>query len=383
MHAPFNFTYLLEPDITFLNHGSYGACTEAVFADYQRWQRRLEAQPVRFLGRELPHLLNEARNVLGRFLGTSGDNLAFVPNATLGVNIVARSLDLQPGDEVLATDHEYGAVNNMWRLICKRRGARYIEQPIPLPLISEAAFVDALWAGVTERTRVIAISHITSPTALIFPVGEVCRRAREAGIITVIDGAHAPGHIDLELDSLDADFYAGNSHKWLGSAKGSGFLYVTPNEQERLVPLVVSHGMTRDMGFGSPFRNRFGWTGTADPAAHLSVPAAVAQHQSDAMSTLRAHCRELARSAKAQLVDSLGTAPLSDDVRIGQMAAVPLPDSVCSNRAEPLRAALWNEHRVEIPIVPWKAGALARISIAPYNDAGDVERLIEALGAVL
>jgi isopenicillin-N epimerase len=206
--------YLLRRDITFLNHGSFGACPRPVFETCQMWQREIELNPVNFIGRRLPDLLAQARARLAQYIGTEADNLVFAPNATTGVNIVARSLKLQPGDEVLGTDHEYGAVNNTWRFNCEKSGAHYVNQPIPVPLTTPEQFVDALWVGVTERTRVISISHITSPTALIFPVALVCQRAKEAGIITVIDGAHAPRQVDLDLENMGVDFYLGNCHRW-------------------------------------------------------------------------------------------------------------------------------------------------------------------------
>ena len=210
--------FLLRPAVAFLNHGSFGACPAPVFEAYQRWQRELEAQPAEFLGRRLQGsagLLAQARARLARYVGTRPDDLVFVPNATHGMNIVARSFPLEPGDDVLATDHEYGAVERTWRFNCEQRGARYRAQPITLPVSGAEALVEQLWQGVTERTRAIVVSHIASPSALIFPVAEICRRAAAAGILTVVDGAHAPGHIDLALDALGADFYTGNCHKWL------------------------------------------------------------------------------------------------------------------------------------------------------------------------
>ncbi|MEO7912469.1 MAG: aminotransferase class V-fold PLP-dependent enzyme, partial [Roseiflexaceae bacterium] len=234
--------FLLRPGITFLNHGSFGACPRPVFDTYQNWQRKLEEQPVEFLGRQINQLLAAARAPLASYLGTQADNLVYVPNATYGINIVARSLELAAGDEVLATNHEYGACDRAWRFTCERRGVHYINQPIALPVESEEAVVEQLWSGVTERTRVIFLSHITSPTALIFPLAAICRRAREQGIMTVIDGAHAPGQIDLALDQLGADFYTGNCHKWLCAPKSAGFLYARPELQALLYPLVISWG---------------------------------------------------------------------------------------------------------------------------------------------
>jgi isopenicillin-N epimerase len=198
--------FMMSHDITFLNHGSFGACPGPIFATYQQWQRELEAQPVAFLGRRLPELLAQARAPLAACVGASEEDLVFIPNATHGVNIIAHSLDLQPGDEVLATDHEYGASDKIWRYRCAQKGARYINQPITLPITDEATFVEQLWAGVTNHTRLIFLSHITSPTAIVFPVAAICQRAREAGILTVIDGAHAPGQIPLDLAAVGADF---------------------------------------------------------------------------------------------------------------------------------------------------------------------------------
>ncbi|MBN1661062.1 MAG: aminotransferase class V-fold PLP-dependent enzyme, partial [Anaerolineae bacterium] len=234
--------FLLQPDVVFLNHGSFGACPRSVFEVYQRWQLELERQPVEFLGRRAPELMRAARQALGSYLGAEADDLVYVPNATTGLNAVARALPLLPGDEVLATDHEYGALDRTWRFVCARRGARYVNQPVPLPVESAEQVVEAIWGGVTERTRVLFLSHITSPTALILPVEALVRRARSAGILTVIDGAHVPGQTPLDLEALGADFYSGNCHKWLCSPKGAGFLYARREVQNLLEPLVVSWG---------------------------------------------------------------------------------------------------------------------------------------------
>ena len=232
--------FLLRHDVTFLNHGSFGATPRPVFDTYQRWQRELEAEPVEFLSRRLPGLLAQARTPLAEYVHANPDDLVYIPNTTFGVNIVARSLDLQPGDEVLGTDHEYGAAERAWRFNCEKRGARYVAQPIRLPIRDPDHVVEQLWAGITAQTRVIFLSHITSPTAVIFPVAEVCRRARAAGILTVVDAAHAPGHLDLNLGEIGADFYLGNCHKWLSSARGAGFMHARPEVQTLLEPLVVS-----------------------------------------------------------------------------------------------------------------------------------------------
>ncbi|MGH2510817.1 MAG: aminotransferase class V-fold PLP-dependent enzyme, partial [Ktedonobacteraceae bacterium] len=319
--------FQIRPDITFLNHGSFGACPRPVFETYQIWQQRLEADPIEFLGRRLGEMLREAREPLAAYVGTQTDQIVFVQNATLGVNIIARSLLLEPGDEVLATDHEYGAADRTWRFLCEPRGIKYINQPLPLPFESDEAMIEHLWQGVTPRTKVIFLSHITSPTALIFPVEKICQRARAAGIITVVDGAHAPGHIPLHLDTLGADFYVGNCHKWLCAPKGAGFLYARPERQALLQPLIVSWGWESLTPSASTFQDFFGWTGTADPAAYLSVPAAIAfQHEHD-WDSVRLACHELVTSARQQINALVGGEPLSSDSPHwwGQMCAVPLP----------------------------------------------------------
>ena len=234
--------FLLDPDVIFLNHGSFGATPKPVFEVYQDWQRELERQPVEFLDRRFAERMAASRTVLADYLGTQRDDLVYVTNATVGVNIVARSLELGPGDEVLTTDHEYGACDRTWRFLAGKQGFAYMCQAIPVPIATPDAFVEQLWQGVTPRTKVIFLSHITSPTAMTFPITEVCRHAREQGILTVVDGAHVPGQIHLDLDELGADFYTGNLHKWLCAPKGAGFLYASPEKQSLLEPLVVSWG---------------------------------------------------------------------------------------------------------------------------------------------
>ncbi|MCL4860918.1 MAG: aminotransferase class V-fold PLP-dependent enzyme [Caldilineaceae bacterium] len=359
--------------MTFLNHGSFGACPQPVFERYQHWQRELERNPVAFIGRQLPDLLRAAREQLARYLGATADELTFVPNATHGVNIVARSLKLKPGDEVLTTDHEYGAVNNTWRFNCEKQGARYINQPIPTPIQDPQAVVDQLWAGVTERTRVISLSHITSPTALIFPVAEVCRRAREAGIITVIDGAHAPGQIDLDMGAIGADFYTGNAHKWLSSAKGAAFLYARADRQALLEPLVVSHGWNRQNSTQSQFFDYFNWTGTDDPSAYLSVAAAIDFQAEHNWPAVRAACHQLALVAHHRLLELSDRPPLSPESMWAQLVATPLPGRAADYQA------LWDRYRIIAPIFEWNGIPLVRVSIQAYNTPRDVDRLVDAL----
>ena len=377
---------LLRDDVAFLNHGSFGACPRPVFDAYQRWQRELEAEPVELLGRRLDGLLAQARARLGTYLGADADDVVFVPNATHGVNIVARSLiaDLEPGDEVLGTDHEYGAVERTWRFLCGQRGAVYRSQPIPLPLHDPSEVVERFFAGVTERTRVIVVSHITSPTALTFPVAQICRRARERGILSIVDGAHAPGQLDLDLEALGVDFYSGNCHKWLCAPKGAGFLYARRERQPLLNPLVVSWGWQARTPGPSPFQDIFGWIGTDDPSAFLSVPAAIDFQTEHDWPRVRAACRRLAAAARERIGALTGLSPMCPDGAEWwtQMCAIPLPASRPAT-GEELRARLWEDYRVEVPITDWQGWRFVRVSIQAYNTERDVERLVAALSELL
>jgi isopenicillin-N epimerase len=373
--------FQLRRDITFLNHGSYGACPIPVFETYQRWQRELEYQPVEFIGRRLPGLLAEARAALASYIGAERDEIVFVTNATYGMNVVARSLDLQPGDEILTSDHEYGAVDRTWRFNCGERGAHYINQRIDVPVYDANSIVDQLWAGVTPRTRMISISHITSHTALTFPVAEICRRAREAGILTLVDGAHAPGHIDLDMHAIGADFYTGNCHKWLSSPKGAAFLYARPEVQHLLKPLVVSWGYEARAPGHSQFQDIFSTIGTAEPAAYLSVPAAIAFQQQHNWPAVRAACHDLLLNASQRFQKLTGLEPISPDTNEWwvQMRVLPLP--ACD--AADLKRRLYDDYQIEIPIIDWNGHQYARVSIQAYNRPEDLDRLIGSLAELL
>jgi isopenicillin-N epimerase len=351
--------FLLDPEVVFLNHGSFGACPRPVFERYQAWQRELEREPVQFIARRLPELLAHARRELGAFVGAAADDLTFVPNATTGVNVAARALDLQPGDEVLATDLEYGACELMWLQRCERAGARYVRAP-----------AHELLEHVTGRTRAVFLSHITSETALLLPVEEIVPRARDERLVTIVDGAHGVAQVDLDLTALGADFYAGNCHKWLCAPKGAGFLYVSPEWQERV------DGPITGWGYEEPatFISRTEEQGTRDSAAYLTVPDAIAfQREHD----VREQCRALTLTARRELCALLGTEPLAPDAQILQMASVRLPGPQPG-----LAQRLFDEHRIEIPTVG-PCDDLLRISIAPYTVGADVERLLEVLPTVL
>src|SRR5215211_3897523 len=277
---------MIDPDVVFLNHGAYGATPRVVFEEYQHWQVELERQPVEFLGRRHDGLLEEARSKVATYLNADADDLVFITNATSGLNVIARSFPLETGDEILTTDHEYGALDLTWDYLCGKAGAHCVRHHIPLPVTSHADIVESFWSAVTPRTKIIFLSHITSPTALIFPVKEICTRAREAGILTVIDGAHAPGHIPVDLKAIGADIYSGNCHKWLCAPKGSGFLHVRPEHHEWVESLTISWGWRGESTFVS--RNQY--QGTRDIAAFLSVPAAIEFQQKHNWDAVRDRC---------------------------------------------------------------------------------------------
>ena len=375
--------FLLRPDIIFLNHGSFGACPRPVFQAYQAWQREVENEPMEFLGRRLPALMRSARQALADYLHADPDDLVYVTNATTAVNIVARSLAprLAPGDEVLSTSHEYGALDATWRFICRQVGARYVNAPLPLfPLGTREDLVEALWSAVTARTRVLFLSHITSPTALILPVADLIRRARRADILTVVDGAHAPGQIPLDLTALGADFYAGNCHKWMCSPKGAGFLYARREVQPLLEPLIVSWGWAGEPGH-SRLVDAAEYQGTRDPASFLTVPAAIQFMTEHDWPEVQRYCHQLASRARAGLRDLTGLEPICPDTTdyFAQMFAAPLPPC---NAAEVMRS-LYDTYHVEVPIIEWGGRQFVRVSIQGYNRQSDVDALLAALEAVL
>jgi isopenicillin-N epimerase len=381
--------FLLDPEVVFLNHGSYGACPKPVFQTYQDWQLKLERQPVAFLDpkRGLSQHMHAARAALAAELGTYPDNLAGLTNVTTALNIVAQSLDLHPGDEILTTDHEYAALEKTWAHVCARTGARIVPVTIPLPLTSAATFTETLTNAFTDKTRVLFLSHITSATALTFPIEAAVAEARARGIWTVIDGAHTPGHIPLNLDALGADFYAGNCHKWLMAPKGSAFLYVRPECQSLITPLVISHGWQagakgQDPGpfFATAFIDSLENQGTRDPAAFLTVPSAIefrAAHRWDAITR---HCQSLAQDTAARMARLTGLpAFAAPEFCAPMMVAMPMPDF----EPQVLKDRLMDHWHIEIPCFRWKSHAIVRVSVQAYTTQSQLDLLIEALASEL
>lgn len=375
--------FLLDPDVVFLNHGSFGAAPKPVVEAYQNWQLQLERQPVLFLGRELDVLLRRSRIALGEYLNADADDLVYIPNATHGVNIIAHSLQLKAEDEVLTTDHEYGACDYTWEFICGKMGSRYIRQPIPLPVHSKEEIVKSFWQGVTLRTKVIYLSHITSSTALRLPIEEICLRARDAGILTVVDAAHSPGQIPVDLQVLNADMVFGNCHKWLLNVKGSAFLYVRREIQHLVKPLIVSWGYnpTPETTTGSRFIDLLQWTGTKDPSAALTVPTAIQFMKDHDWNRVRSECHDLLRQAIERICSLTGMSPLyplNSDF-YSQMGIAPLS----SSNLTVLKKRLYDEYKIEVPLTEWRNKQFIRISVQGYNTQEDIDALLIALEVLL
>lgn len=372
--------FLLDPKIHFLNHGSFGAVPRPVFAAWRRWQRRLERQPVRFLGRDLEGLLAGVRHRLAAEFGAVPEDLLLVPNVTYAVNLVARSLALDPGDEVLASDQEYGACDLVWTRVCAAQGAHYRRQSLPFLAADAGALADALWSGVTPRTRLIFLSLITSPTAIRLPVEDICRRARASGIAVLVDGAHAPGQIPLHLDALGADYFTGNLHKWALTPRGAAFLHVRRDRQEALQPLVVSWG--DENGTSASLAARLQWTGTDDPSALLAVPAALEFASDHDWATVRRQCSRLLAEVLEEIDRFTGLPTLHRPgaefpLQMGSALLPPATDTAL------LKRRLYDEHRVEVPIIEWSNRILLRVSVQGYNDGGDALALLASLRALL
>jgi isopenicillin-N epimerase len=369
--------FLLDPEVVFLNHGSFGACPRPVFEEYQRLQLELERQPVDFLSRyrRYPELIDAAKAELAAYVGADARNLVFATNSTEAMNAVARSLPLAEGDEVLAPVGEYGAVDMLWRHVCERAGARYVTTEIR-PGTGEEEALDRLWAGVTGGTRAVVCSHVSCYTGVVFPVEELCRRARERDVISIVDGAHAPGQIPLELETLGADFYTGNCHKWLCAPKGSGFLHARPERQDLLEPLVVSWDWEEEAAFDARRR----WLGTRDPAAWLAVPAAIrfqAEHEWD---EVRVRCHALAVSVRERLAELFGLEPLTpSEGSFVQMVGVALPPCDIVE----IQRRLLDEYRIEVVLFELADVPLIRVSLQGYNGEEDVDALVAALAEIL
>ncbi|MFN0031201.1 MAG: aminotransferase class V-fold PLP-dependent enzyme [Flavobacteriales bacterium] len=373
--------FLLNPEITFLNFGSFGACPKPVYNTYQDFQRQLEYEPVQFMAHHGPRLLKQSRQALSAYIGCHEDDVVFVPNPTHAFNIVAKNLRLQDGDEVLTTDIEYGAMDRTWHYYAAQKGFAYKRQHIELPLKSVDDFCEKFWRGLTPKTKAIHISHITSSTALILPVKQICQRANELGLITIVDGAHVPGHIPLHLQDLQVDYYTGACHKWMMTPKGCSFLYARKELQHALDPLIVGWGYQSTTPSHSQFLDYHQVQGTRDYSAYLTVPAAIGYMQENKWSVVAAGCRQMVQQNVQRFADLLQTtplAPIGDDF-FGQMCSL----EVKGHDPIALKQKLYNEYRIEIPVMPHEGKVYIRYSINVFNTQDDLDELYEALQKIL
>lgn len=386
--SPLASAWTLDPAVVFLNHGSFGACTRTVLAAQAELRAHLEREPVRFFIRELEGLLDAARVELATFLGAHPDDLALVSNATTGVNTVVRSLEFQPGDELLTTDHAYNACANALAYVANRTGARVVTARVPFPLDGPETVVQAVLSAVTERTRLVLLDHVTSPTGLLFPVERLVPLLQARGVDVLVDGAHAPGMTPLQLDALGAAYYTGNCHKWLCAPKGAAFLHVRRDRQERIHPLVISHGLNAPRTDRSRFRLEFDWYGTDDPTAWLCVPAtlrAIAALVPGGWPEVMAKNHALAVRARKTLCAALGISPPCPEGMLGALAAVRLPDAQRAPRpflsTDPLQDALLEEASIEVPIFSWPAPPerWLRVSAQLYNTEEQYDFLAQQL----
>ncbi len=367
----------LRPDVAFLNHGSFGAVPRDVAAAQEQWRRRIEAEPVEVIYRRLAPCLRHVRERLGQFLGADASSLGLVTNATEAVNSVVRDYPFRSGDEMLTTDHVYNAVRQTLRHTARRAGAVVREVAIPLPVGSSGEILDRVVAAISPRTRLLVIDHVTSPTALVFPVAEIVRECERRGVDVLVDGAHAPGMLELNLDGLAPPFYAGNLHKWVCAPRGSGFLYVRPDRQASVHAPVISHDL--DQGFV----REFAWQGTRDLSAWFSVPDAIDFLQRFGHQAVRRHNTGLSRWAHAMLCDRLGVEPISpiDGSMLGSMATVRLRSRRDGGHWPEFQQVLYDEHRIEAPLVWWNEQAFVRTSSQLYNRPEEYERLAQVLCA--
>jgi isopenicillin-N epimerase len=375
--------FLLDPSVVHLNHGSFGACSRVVFDDYQSWQLALERNPMQFLARESGGLMHVARMALSQFVGGRVEDVAFVTNATHGVNAIARSIDLQPGDEVLGTDLEYGACDATWATVCRQRGASYRRVAIAMPFDPEQ-FVETMTRAIGPRTRLVFASHIASSTSLTLPVASLCARARDAGVLTMIDGAHAPGQLALDLNALGADFYVGALHKWLCAPKGSAFVHVRGIHHDSLCGPIVSWGDHEEAGRSELIQSitgsgilerRFQWQGTRDLAAFLAVPRAIEFQRAHSWAVHQARCHELAMDLQRRVLARNGLAPLASDESFLQMVSIP----VRTPSSAQLMQWLASTQAIETLGTAHGERQLLRVSVQAYNNEADLHRLERAL----
>ena len=380
MGVPVRADFLLDPDIVFLNNGSFGAVPRVVQQGYESLQREMERNPVAWLQRRAPELMAVARASVADYVGAATDDVVFFPNPTTAINMVVRCLRLAAGDEVVSTDHEYGAMFRTWTRLCRESDATYVRVPIPLPLTTDDDYIERVWSAVTPRTRVLFLDRLTSATAVILPVDELCRRARAAGIISIVDGAHVPGHIPLDLSTMGCDIFTGAIHKWLCAPKGCSFLYARKDVQSRLAPLVTSWGWESDHPTSSQFVDFHEWQGTRDLSPFLAAPLAIDFCNAHDWPAVQAEGHRLALLTRTRINELTGLDSIAPDESIGQLASIRLPDYV-----DPiaLKEQLFDEFRVEAPLPVWNGRTFIRVSFAACNTEADSDAVVAALKSTL
>ncbi|WP_293871337.1 aminotransferase class V-fold PLP-dependent enzyme [Flavobacterium sp.] len=373
--------FLLDQNITFLNHGSFGSCPKPIFEEYQRFQRELESDPVEFITKKQPKYLKIARESLARFVGCQAQDLFFTSNPTYAINVIMRSIKLNPGDEILATNHEYGAMDRTWNFYCKKSGAKYIRQNISLPVVSKEQVIEEFWKGYNQNTKVIFLNQMSSATALIFPVKEICDRAKELGLITIVDGAHVPAHIDLNISALNPDYYTGTLHKWMLAPKGSSFLYVKPKLQNDLEPLVVSWGYESVAPGESQFLDYHELQGTRDVSVFLCTPTVVKFLEENNWKAVSKSCRQIVLNNYQRFCDLLNTKPLAPITAefLGQMASVPIN----TDKPSELKDMLYDKYKIQVPVMPLNGNYYIRFSINGYNSQEDLDILYSDLEEII
>ncbi|MGJ5672736.1 MAG: aminotransferase class V-fold PLP-dependent enzyme [Nostochopsis sp.] len=386
--SSFKNLWSLDPKVTFLNHGSFGACPHVVLEVQQQLRSQLEQEPLRFFTREWEPLLDAAKSKLAAFVGADVEDLVFVPNATTGVNAVLRSLIFYPGDEILTTNHEYNACRNALDFIASRTGVQIVVAQIPFGLDSPQQVVEAVIEKVSPQTRLALLDHVTSQTALIFPLQQLVQQLQVRGVDTLVDGAHAPGMLPLNLREIGATYYTGNCHKWLCAPKGAAFLYVQPDKQPQIRPLTISHGANSPRTDKSRFQLEFDWMGTDDPTAYMCVPEAIAFLGSllpGGWDELRQRNHQLALQARQLLCETLQVLPPCPEEMIGSMAIVPMPIVLENRNFLSIRDELFDRFNIQVQVVPWEETPklLVRISAQIYNTIEEYEYLGKAIAQLI
>ena len=368
--------FSLDKSITYLNHGSFGACPRDIMDRYFNIQLELEKQPIDFLDNNIKDSLKNARITLSDYIDCNNEDLVFFPNPSTALNMVIKSLEINKNDEILTTTHEYGALVKTWKFICNKKSAKYIEFNPSLPINSKEEFLVNFFNKITDKTKIIFISHITSPTALIFPVKEICKEARKRGIISIVDGAHAPAHINFSIRSIDPDIYVGACHKWMLSPKGSSFLYARKSIQNNLKPLVISWGWESDPIYETPFLDNNQWQGTNDISQYLIITDVINFLKENKWREVSDQCKKINIQSRAKLLSLFNEKLIciNHEEWIGQMSSIILPDCDTSDLYQFLKSK-----NIEVPIILWNGYCILRISIQAYNSINEIDILINHL----